>query len=165
MIVRSYLQSSTQIYLVPCLLKLKGPPQDAGPIPSIHFKFMTKNQAQFPVTSVWHHYRSAFLPRGLFHRLICSCIGERIWSHHLDKIYYDYMSFDCGHFCFSLRMAHVGVTLSARFKSDQDSGEHSEKLSEIRKLVQEKMEDITKARLPEPWLCRVPPVPVQPGFW
>lgn len=127
------------VYLVPCLMKKATADQVEQRdkhVPPIHFMFTTLRDAQADRPDT-----EGFLPRGLFHRLISSCCRMKKWLRHRDLVFNDYMVFDAGDFCFSLRMVHNGISLSA-FKLRGDPVKHSWALCQLREEIEQHLQQI-----------------------
>ena len=142
-------------YVLPCLLKTvpeeEVPAKEDESVPTLHFKCIARD-----VMEETEKFKSAFLPRGFFHRLISRCCRENsTWN--MVKFYYDYMEFsaDSGVIGY-LRMAYNSIQLCAfkTVKILQNEDEKRRVRSEVRENIKSMIEDITKDTCP--YLTHVP---------
>ena len=141
-----------KMYLVPCLMKPileeKVSSKEDKSVPTLYFKFVHHDLKR--KEDQGEEDQGAFLPHGLFHRLICRCLQrKKEWTMH--KCRYDYMEFSTDKRVFGyLRMAYNSILLCA-FKTEDKLETDDEKCkarSEVRKDIEDMLKAITKKTFP-----------------
>ena len=134
-------------YIVPCLretvLKEHVALKEDDSVPTLYFKFVHRDLMEA-------EDQGAFLPRGLFHRLICRCLQrKKEWTMRF--CWYDYMEFSTEKGVFGyLRMACNSILLCA-FNSEDRLETYDEKCkarSEVRKDIEDMLNAITETTFP-----------------